>query len=504
MTAPRNRKRHGLVVGTMPEPPPAVPEPMSAVDRAWLEMDGPHNPMIVASIMEFEQVKAPQRLAREFVKRLLVERRFRQRVIRAGGRYAWIEDDAMHLGYHVQIRPVPKPGTPAQVQAAIGAELGRDLDHALPLWRIHLFVQPRGRVTLLFRAHHAIADGIALMRGLLQLADGAEAVRVPPAQTNGDKPHGPLGRLIHGLETVNEVLEGVSDFVADDLRHPGQLSRQLADARRAFLAVSRVFLLPDDNPERLRVAPRGKRAVAWTGQLSFEAVHRHARAQDVTVNDVFLTALTGAFGRWLRGADGRLDEQQNLRVSVPVNLRAPGDGNTGNGFGLVLVDLPVGLEGPHARLDVIAERMARLKQSPEARATFASLAAAGHLPVAAEKQLVNFIGGKAVAVVSNLAGPREALALGGYRLANMVFWPPQTGGIGIGVSCLSYAGHLTVGVSVDTAQVGDPRQLIDHFCTELHDMLGHSPFARPAGSRRPAHPSSTARSSAGETHVQTH
>jgi len=54
-------------------------------------------------------------------------------------------------------------------------------------------------------------------------------------------------------------------------------------------------------------------------------VRKLAHAQGVTINDVFLTALAGAFGRYLRKVDGSVPEGQNLRVSVPVNLRTPDD-----------------------------------------------------------------------------------------------------------------------------------------------------------------------------------
>lgn len=478
-----------------------TPEPMSSVDRAWLEMGGRTNPMVVASIMEFEGVRDPEALARCFTDRLLAQRRFRQRAVEGKDGHAWVEDDVMHLGYHVQLRRLGGAASDARLQAAVAAELGHSLDRALPLWRICLFVRGKGRVTMLFRAHHAVADGVALMRGFLHMCDGGQPLAVAPRAKRANGHHGPLGGLIQRLETANALLENLTEVVVDDLRDPGRLTQQVADARRTFLAVSRVFLLPDDNPPRFRAEPAGQRAVAWTSSLSFPRVRRLAHAQGVTINDVFLAALAGAFGRYLRRF-GPVAEGQNLRVSVPVNLRAADDGTPGNSFGLVLADLPVGLEGWHARIDVIADRMAALKKSPEARAIFASLWAAGHLPPAAERQLVNFIGGKAAAVVSNLPGPRHAVTLGGARLANMVFWPPQTAGIGIGVSFLSYAGRVTVGVSADTAQVPRPQQLIDDFCAELQDMLGQAPHARPARPRQPPRQPSTARPPKGVKHAQ--
>ncbi|MGQ0587364.1 MAG: wax ester/triacylglycerol synthase family O-acyltransferase [Gammaproteobacteria bacterium] len=464
-------------------PPPPVPEPMDPVDRAWLEMDTPHNPMVVASIMEFENVTDPDALTRTLVERMLTERRFRQRVVERGGEYAWIEDDALHPGYHVHTRRLDGPRAEAKLHAAIAAELEHDLDRALPLWRICVFPRSRGRVTVLFRAHHAIADGVAMMQMMLALGDG-----VPPPQRDAPRPrprrHGPLAGVIQRLETFNAALENLTAVVVDDLRHPRNLRRQLAGLRETLAAIGRVILLPEDHPRHLRRPPSGRRAVVWTDNVALGAVRRIARSQGITLNDVFLTALTGAFGRYLRQGGKPLPEGQNLRVAVPVNLRGDGEEAIGNSFGLVLVDLPVGLEGWHARLDVVVERMASLKKSPEAKAVLLTLAAFGQLPATIERQLVGLLGNKAAAVVSNLPGPREALRVDGARLANVVFWPPQAAGIGIGVSLLSYAGHVTVGVSADTALVPQPRHLIDAFHAELEQMLGASPIIRPAARRR--------------------
>ena len=482
-----------------PEPPLPV-EPMSPVDRAWLEMDTPLNPMVVTSILEFDQVTDPEALRRALLDKTLREPRFRQRVVVEDGAYFWVEDEAVHLGYHVQSQRLDGADRERQLRAAIAAEFARPLDRALPLWRIALFELGRGRVTMLFRAHHAIADGVAMMHLMLQLADGSTAREIRlPARTK--RHHGPLGGLIDRMETVNTALENLTGLVIDDLRHPRKLRRQLDALRSTLRAVGRVVTLPNDNPPRLRAPLSGRRAVAWTSNLSLADVRRLAHKQGVTLNDVFLTALTGAFGRYLKSHDGDVPEQQNLRVAVPVDLRAEGDDSLGNSFGLVLVDLPVGLEGWHARLDVISDRMASLKHSAEARAVLLALAAVGRLPVALEKPLIALISGKSTAVVSNLPGPREALRVGGARLANSVFWPPQAAGIGIGVSLLSYAGHVTVGISSDTGLIPDPQQVIDAFNAELEAMLGSAP-----AERRVAHPhhtpSRTSRSPVGVTHAQ--
>lgn len=448
-------------------------EPMNGVDRAWLEMDEPRNPMVVGGVIEFEEVGDLRRLAATIVERLLHYPRFHQRADHHGGHYRWVTCESLHLDYHVRLHRLAGIEPESELRQAIAAEMSEELDRSLPLWRMTFYPRGERGAVALFRAHHAVADGIALMKVLLTLADGA----VLPEPRDAGSPahphrHGPLSGLIHRLEVVNVALGRISDTFSEDVRHPGQALRQLRSGQQAVSAMVHLLRLPDDNPERFRAHLGGHRAVDWDCSVPLAPIKEFARAQGLKVNDVFLTALSGAFRRYLLARTGKEEDLRNLRVSIPVNLRADDDDRLGNHFGLVMLDLPIASERMEDRLALVSARMAALKQSPEARAMLAGLAAAGHLPVGMEKNLVNFLTAKTATVVSNLPGPREPMKIAGASLTRLVFWPPQAGGVGIGVSLLSYAGRLTVGVSADTRLMADPQQLIEAFNLELGQLLG--------------------------------
>jgi len=231
-----------------------------------------------------------------------------------------------------------------------------------------------------------------------------------------------------------------------------------------------VLALPENNPPALCKPLSGRRGVAWTDDIPLEPLRRQAKTLGVRVNDLLMTALAGAFSRQLHHTSAELPEEQNLRISVPVNLRSGKGRSLGNHFGLVLLDLPVGVSNPQTRLRLVAERMTALKESPQARATMLGLAAAGHLPVPLERKLVDRIGSKSVAVVSSLPGPRRQVRIGGALMRNLVFWPPQSGGIGMGLSFFSYAGRLSFGVSADLALLPSPRGLLEALRSELEEL----------------------------------
>lgn len=441
-------------------------ERMSAVDRAWLEMDGPHNPMVVSAVLDYGKVDDLEAMVRHIVERLLRYPRFRQYVDESGSAPLWRDGGDLLMSYHVRIFHLDDDAPAHDVAHAVARELAHPLDRALPLWRLTFFVRSDGGVTMLFRAHHALADGIALVGVLMSCTDEA-GLKSAPLARHGDL----LDRTLARVDATVAQLKSVGNLVFNGVQRRQFIAEHLHEGGEALAAIGRVLTLPDDNPPALRVPLQGERRVAWTDTLEFAPIRRRARALGVKINDLFLAALAGAFGAYLRETGANVDPDQNLRISIPVNLRARDDGELGNYFGLVLLDLPIGLSDWRKRLVLVGQRMQALKTSPEARSILLALAAAGHLPVGMEKGLVNVLAAKAAAVVSNLPGPTHKLSVAGNRLESLVFWPPQAGGIGIGVSLFSYAGRVTVGVSADTALIADPARLIALFESEMACML---------------------------------
>lgn len=62
--------------------------------------------------------------------------------------------------------------------------------------------------------------------------------------------------------------------------------------------------------------------------------------------------------------------------------------------------------------------------------------------------------------MTNVPGPEEPLSLAGAAVERILAWVPQIAGIGIGISVLSYAGAVTVGITSDSGVVADPWELI--------------------------------------------
>ncbi len=69
--------------------------------------------------------------------------------------------------------------------------------------------------------------------------------------------------------------------------------------------------------------------------------------------------------------------------------------------------------------------------------------------------------------MTNVAGPRQPISLAGVPVTGLMFWVPQSGRLGMGVSILSYAGGVSLGVATDAGLVPDPEAILDGFREEF-------------------------------------
>ncbi len=447
------------------KPTHSAAEPMSSIDRAWLGMDRPRNPMVLAALLELDGVQKLQQLIDTIRERLLEQPRFRQHPATDRNPAAWIDDSELDRDYHFSVHRLDARHWQVRLRAAIATEMATGLDAAKPLWRLCFYRGPRRKVAVLFRAHHAMADGVSLLRLLLKLADGAERgqcdarVAAPEARS----------RLAAAADTLK-----AADATWSLLRE--RLSRFADDpiaqwTRLRFLAAGGLDLLrtlgtSTDRLLGLAAPLTGERRMDWSAPVPLSPMADAARARQVKLNDLLLAALSGAFRSHLEES-GPIRPDQVLRVSIPVNLRALESEALGNCFGLLLFDLPVGERDRNQRLRRVAQQMQALKHGGQAQLMLASLEVAGYLPVSLERRIVDFVAGKAAAVVSNLRGPEAPLRFAGADLKSAVFWPPQTGGVGIGVSLLSYVGKVTLGLSADASVMPATDAFMRQFALEL-------------------------------------
>lgn len=462
---------------------------MPAVDAAWLHMDSPTNPMVVNALVWFDELLDWEAVKRVWSRRVLDRfPRFSQRVNDRAGRQAFEDDPHFDLAQHFHRIALPTPGDDAVLRELISDLITPPLDRTRPLWHIYLIEGYAAGCAILMRAHHCIADGIALGRVLLSLTDESADVGFEPTSTESsdgrDLPFDSmLGPAADALAVARHLSGTVAHEGMESVIHPTHLAKLAEGPVRDAGTSAKLLLTPPDARTALKGSLHGSRRVAWSEQFPLSRVKAAGQRAEATINDVLMAALAGAFRSYL---EEREPLPEDVHVMVPFNLRPldrPLPRDLGNAFGLILLALPIGIEDRAVRLREVKARMDAIKHSHEPAISFGILSAVGMTPTQVEARLISFYADKASAVVTNVPGPRDSVYLAGAPLQGVLVWAPCSGNLGTSVSIFSYAGQVTAGFMTDIGVIADPQPLVHAFDHELRALCRGTRRARAAARR---------------------
>ena len=453
---------------------------ISLADYAWLRMDNPNNLMVITGLMTFDAPVDYERFRAVIERSLFRFKRFRQRLAAPLIPFMWPywEDDPnFKLESHLIRVQLPAPGDQKDLQDLISRLMSTRLDYSRPLWEFYLVENYGSGGALVSRLHHCLADGIALMQVLLSLTetevfppvssqarDVAEEDKLPPGEPIQTRNANLLNS--ENLWSPRKIWEE-GKMMLSDPAHTRHRTRQAIDLAAT---VGKLTLRWPDPPTVFKGPLGMEKRAAWSEPIALDGVKFIRKAFDCTVNDVLLTAVAGALGRYV---DARGEASKNLKIRgvIPVNLRPIElDEELGNKFGLVFLSLPIGIADPIERLHRVKQNMDKLKASSEPIATFGIINLLGIVPPRVHKLAVDLFDSKGTAVMTNVPGTQAQLYIAGAPIKTVMAWVPQTGRIAFGVSIISYNGKVWLGIATDKGLVPDPEAIIDFFCVEYEEM----------------------------------
>ena len=448
-------------------------EAMSRVDTAWLRMERPTNPMMITGVLMFDEPMSLADLRKTVRDRFLSYSRFRQKAVAGAAGWHWETDADFDLDWHVRISGLPGRGDKRALERFVSQLASSPLDPHRPMWQFHLIERYRGGSAVVARIHHCYADGIALVQVLLSMTD-TERASSPKAHLAKswlkDEHHrvaqrvGAVERYIKlGEKALEQGMAMVQDptLAAILAREGGDLAAELVH----------VLAMPDDPPSLLRGALGVSKRVAWAEPLKLDDVKAVSRACDCTVNDVLMAAAAGALRGYIEERGDDVDGL-TIRATVPVNMRPLEHARQlGNHFGLVYLELPIGEPNPVRRLERVVACMRGLKRSKQPLLAYGLLATLGMAPASVQDLALDMLSGKASVVATNVPGPQQRLFMAGSPLREMMFWVPQTGAVGVGISILSYHGRVHFGLIGDAKLIPDPEAVIRRFGAEFEKLV---------------------------------
>jgi len=419
--------------------------------------------------------------------------RLRQRVVEAPLRLAlpeWEEDPNFDPEYHAREVILPEPATERHLFDFIGAVFATPLDHLRPLWEAYLIEGLEGgRAACFFKVHHAVVDGVgslAVFDAFTQ-ARRDEPVRVPrhtaPRAATG--PGSPGLRLVR--DAVGNAMAGLgaaASVSAQAVLRPGEVIDQGLRAVRGVRGLIGDLTAPP-NPDPLAAASTGigRRLDAMT--LSMPRLRRIARALDATLNDVVLTALSGAVGRYHVHRGVHVDK---LVCLVPMSLRSEDARDTlGNRVGAFNVVLPVGERSSAKRLAYIQRQTGAAKSDRRGAAYPLLMRVMAGMPGFAYRLLAQSVTGRINLICTNMPGPPTRRYLAGARVDVIYPFAPVAMGTPLSVALMSYGDACGVGIATDPAAMPDPELLHRYLAAAIDELESRAP-GRPTRTGRAPRP----------------
>ncbi|XP_064105728.1 uncharacterized protein LOC135215183 [Macrobrachium nipponense] len=318
------------------------------------------------------------------------------------------------------------------------------LSSARPPWQVILLTRGDGSYNVVIKVHHAIGDGISLMRVCVEtLVD----TPLGPLVVNPRKENA-FFRAALGLWSALLLPLGLIQLVANfdsNSMHGCQLS--------------------------------GKKVIACSRGIPLAVLKSIKLAAGSTVNDVLMSCLSASLSKHFSRRSEVIDQ---VTAVVPVSfhdLSAPLV--VSNQFSCATVKLPVSQEHTaEERLRAMKSLLDGMKRDPTLLAVFSMMRAVSEvLPARVAELLLS--GGGITLAASNVPGPQQEITVWGDKVEDLLFWVPNRAPVGVGFSFASYMGFVNIGLNVDAnivSSVEEAQQLLDGIEAEVYHL--HQKYAK--------------------------
>ena len=468
---------------------------LSPVDAAFLYLERKEIPLAIASLCIFDGEIPFRKFVARVESKLSLVPRYRQIVEMPPWNLdlpVWKNDAHFDIRRHILRVRVDSPGGDAELEALVGRIFSQTLDRTRPLWEIYVIDGMKdGRGALIFRLHHALADGVSgagLMKVILDTTPEVALARRQPRSQPLPPPvaeRSLLDRISSAVQTtlqsafaVESGLLGFAQAVFPDRTESD--SKSLLDLLPELaLPVER---LPFNKP------CGGNRKFCWA-EFDLAEVKAIREAVGGTLNDVVLTVLTRALARYVK-LHGQTTVDRFVRIVCPVSLRHGREiGDLGNLLSFMPVALPMDVRDPAQMLRAVAARTEIMKHAGAAQAVLliAGCIAAAPAPLQAlfwwglpelilPAPLLNMI-------CTNVPGPDVPLYAVGRRMLASYPQVPTGYDLGVNVAVETYDGKLFFGLIADAQVAADVNRLRDFLYTSF-DELRRAAMVTQAGSKK--------------------
>lgn len=395
------------------------------------------------------------------------------------GHPTWEQDPNFNLRNHIFKVQIDAPGTETQLIELAGKLFTPMMDRRKPLWDIYwVYGLEGGKTAMVARVHHCMVDGMSgvdLLKIILDFSpDPAPPPPKPAAPPRAPQPDPTrrlfdslLGGMQEGMNRWMEFQNGLLNLTQALTNERTRDSMQKVSSEWPRLAAP-VSPLPFNGPGS------GERKLVWN-TFSFAEARAIRGALGGTVNDVVLTALSGAVSRYAE-KHGQQVTGRNVRVMVPVSLRQEDQrGALGNLVSILPVEIPLDLKDPRTRFQYINQKTGAMKAGRMAEGLNLFSALMGILPPPMQA-LVGALSPPNIPtppfniISTNVPGPQVPMYAMGKKMIAYYPYVPVGWALGCGCAIMSYDQSLFFGLTADTQAMPDVETLREFLYESFYEL----------------------------------
>lgn len=461
---------------------PELNRRLSSMDASFLYFEKKETPMHIGSVSLFDGELPFEDFVAMLDAKMHLLPRYQQIVVPDPfnlGHPTWEFDSNFNIRNHIFKLQIDAPGGEKELIDLAGRIFTPMMERHKPLWDIYLvYGLEGGKTAMICRVHHCMVDGMSgvdLLKIVLDFSPTPPPVAPKPAAKPREPQPDPTRRLFDSiLGGMQEGMNRWMEFQNGLLNLTQALTEQAS--REAMKNIS------GEIPKIMRPAERlpfngplsGEKRMVWN-TFNFAEARAIRGALGGTVNDVVLTALSGAVSRYVE-SHGQSVAGRKIRFMVPVSLRQEDQhGALGNLVSILPVEIPLDLKNSVERFRYVNQKTMAMKGGRVAEGLNLFSALMGILP-APMQALVGALSTANIPVPAmnmistNVPGPQVPLYAMGHRMTAYYPYVPVGYAVGCGCAIMSYDQHLYFGLTADMKAMPDVERLRDQLYESFYEL----------------------------------
>lgn len=455
---------------------------LSSVDSTFLYFEKKEAPMHIGSVSIFDGEMPFDDFVAMVDAKIHLLPRYQQIVTPDPfnlGHPTWEFDPNFDIHKHIFKIQVEGPGTEAQLIELAGRIFTPMMDRSKPLWDIYwVYGLEGGHTAMIARVHHAMVDGMSgveLLKIILDISPTPSPIPPKPAPRPRTPQLDPTRRFFDSI--LGGLTEGMNrwmEFQNGLLNLTQALTNEASRTAMQNISSEIPRLSSPANPLPFNRACSGERRLVWN-TFSFAEARAIRGALGGTVNDVVLTALSGAVSRYAEHHQLPISGR-HLRVMVPVSMRQDDQRTAlGNVVSMLPVEIPLDLKHPLERFRYVNQKTVSMKGGRLAEGLNLGAALMGILP-APVQALVGALAPSNLPlpvyniVSTNVPGPQVPLYAMGHRMTAYYPYVPVGYAVGCGCAIMSYDQHLYFGLTADLQAMPDVETLREYLYESFYEL----------------------------------